>query len=147
MSLFSRLRGGSKPSNSVAKDVLTPAILTMVADGSISDVEKTQLANMVAFSPIFAQLSGEQLVGVIDEVMKDLKNDTAGALTGSVERLKPELRETALCFAIRIALADGHVDDGEREALIATAATMQIAPDTFGAIFEVMAMLQRRADV
>ncbi|MEM9046466.1 MAG: tellurite resistance TerB family protein [Pseudomonadota bacterium] len=118
----------------------------MIADGSISESEKAQLANMMSFSPIYAHHDAKQIVGCINEVLESLKGDPAQVLTGSAERLSPALRETALCFAIRIALADGHVDDGERTALIATAASMQIEPSSFGAIFEVMSMLQRRAD-
>ncbi|MEM8839002.1 MAG: hypothetical protein AAGE89_12980, partial [Pseudomonadota bacterium] len=52
--LFSKLRNKKpEPQKELIKAALTPATATMVADGSVSEVEIAQLANMCSFSPIF----------------------------------------------------------------------------------------------
>ena len=58
-------------------------------------------------------------------------------------QLTMPMRETALLFAIRIALADGRVDDGEKNALLGMAARFEIPGDQFVNMFDVMVALQR----
>jgi tellurite resistance protein len=53
------------------------------------------------------------------------------------------LRETALCFAMRIALADGKIEEGEKASLAQTAAHMEIPLERFQQIFDVVAIMQR----
>ncbi len=144
MSIFNRLRGSSGGDTALAQAVLTPAVSTMIGDGEVDSSEIAQLINACSFSPVFFQLKESDLKGLIPTIIKEIKaNGHDAAIQAAAGKLSPALRETALCFAVRIALADGKIEDGEKASLGQTAHHMQIAPDTFGKIFEVMVMMQR----
>jgi len=148
MALFSRLRGGggTKPDTTIARAVLAPAVLSMAADGSIDQSEVAQLSNMCMFSPIFAPLGAEGVGTLIKDILTDLgKRGADTVINEAVAALSPALRETSFCFAMRVAMADGVMDEGEKNALSGTASRMQLAPDTFDKIIEVVAMMQRPA--
>lgn len=146
MSIFSRLRGAvrERPAEATARAVLTPAVSTMVADGSIDRSELTQLCNVCSFSPIFFQTSQKELEAMVGAVIDEIRRSGHDATIAAAARgLSPALRETALCFAMRIAFADGRVEEGERNSLARTATHMEIAMPTFEKIIEVVAMMQR----
>ena len=145
MGIFSKLRSAAgERDDGIAKAVLTPAVSTMVADGSVDDAELAQLSNVCAFSPIFFNHDGESVSTLIKEIVEEIKEKNHDAVIGdAIAKLSPALRETALCFAMRLALADGRIDDGEKASLAQTAGHMQISVERFGQMFEVMAILQR----
>ncbi|MEO0939821.1 MAG: tellurite resistance TerB family protein [Pseudomonadota bacterium] len=147
MALFSRLRGGSSaPDTTIARAVLAPAVLTMAADGSIDQSETTQLANMCMFSPIFAPLGGDGVSKLIADILTDLQKRGADAvITEAVQTLSPALRETSFCFAMRVAMADGVMDEGEKNALSGTASRMELPQEVFQQIITVVGMMQRPA--
>jgi tellurite resistance protein len=147
MALFSRLRsGGGAPDTTIARAVLAPAVLTMAADGSVDKAELVQLNNVCGFSPIFGPLGPETVTRLVNEILNDLsKRGPHEVITEAAGKLSPALRETAFCFAMRIAMADGVLDDGEKAALSGTAARLELAPETFGKIVDVVAMMQRPA--
>lgn len=145
MGLFSKLRNAAPVTqNDLAKSVLTPSVLTMISDGSVDDSEMAQLANLCSFSPIFASHSGDQTVEMIEEIYNELKS---GSIQKQFERLTAGLtmpmRETALLFAIRVAMADGRIDKGEETALFGIAQTFGVEKNKFLIMVDVMAMLQR----
>lgn len=63
--------------------------------------------------------------------------------TRAVAALSPKLRETAICFAIRTALVDGVLEDGEKKMLITMGEALGLSDKTFFKIFDVMVMMQR----
>jgi len=131
---------------SIARAVLTPAISTMIADGEVSEFETTQIANLCAFSPIYLPLGGERVHNMIHEIINEIGSkghpETIKQAAGS---LSPALRETALCFALRVALADGHINENEKNSLVQTGHFMEIGQDVFERILSVVAMMQRPA--
>ena len=130
----------------VARSVLTPAISTMIADGDISGFESTQIANLCAFSPIYGDVSRSDLDGMIEEVLEDIVNQGhPETIRRAGAALSPALRETALCFAMRIAMADGSINEDERETLVQTAEQLAIDPAIFDQILDVVTMMQRPA--
>lgn len=145
MGLFSRLTKSSGSSSArIQKAVVTPAIATMYADGKIEKAELDQLANLCSFSPIFAHLDGPSFAKFITSTVDEVSSaGVEHAIVEAGRTLSPALRETALCFAARIALADGRVDDNERKALILIGERMGIPEQTFLKVLEVIAMLQR----
>lgn len=152
MGLFSKLRTGGAAQNSdayvTAKAVITPAVLAMVADGSVDESELLQIQNMCAFSPIFHAIGAEQTKRAIEEALNDLKTaGAAAAIDTCAKTLSPKLCETALCFAIRVTLADGVLDEGEKTAIIGTAQRLGVPPETFQKVFDVVVMMQRHAGV
>ncbi|KJZ21186.1 tellurite resistance TerB family protein [Loktanella sp. S4079] len=145
MGLFSKLRkGGSASSDSLTKAVLMPSVMTMISDGSVDDSELMQLANLCTFSPIFAGQTPDTTMRQIKELIGEL---TTGDVQALVDRTKNELtmgmRETAVLFAMRIAMADGRIDEGERKALLIMGSQFEIPENKFMVMFDVTAMLQR----
>ncbi len=128
----------------IAKAVITPAVSTMVSDGNVSQVELAQLSNMCSFSPVYFEFSQQELERMILEIMHEISSvGHHGAIQRAAVSLSPALRETALCFAMRIALADGVIEEGEKESLLITAATLQVDVQRFQQIFEFVVMMQR----
>jgi uncharacterized tellurite resistance protein B-like protein len=148
MGLFSNLRAAATSARSPADDharaMLAMPLMVAASDGRIDEMELIQLTNMCAFNPIFLELGGKRTQELMAENLQVLRSKGAEHLFASVlATLPPRLRETALCFAIRTALADGNLADAEFEMLKVMAMRMEIPAETFGKIFEVMAMMQR----
>lgn len=147
MGLFSKMRGGGEQNSTAydtAKAVISPAVLAMVADGSVDESELIQIQNMCAFSPIFHAIGAPETKRAIGDALEDLKTKGAAtAMDDCAKTLSPKLRETALCFAIRVTLADGVLDDDEKTAIIGTAQRLSVPPETFQKIFDVVVMMQR----
>lgn len=149
MGLFSNLRkatNGASTAETTAKAVLSMPLMVAAADGQIDDAEVHQILNMCAFSPIFHAVGAERTHQLAQEAVNILKTKGAEALFMEVKgSLSPNLVETAMCFAIRTSLADGHLDDREKDMLIAMGQRLDLPQETFMKIFEVMMMLQRPA--
>lgn len=150
MSLFSKLRGGTSQAAiqdaQIARSILTLPLLVSAADGKIDDVELLQISNMVAFSPVFHKIGADLARKLALEIMSELraKGATEVFIQARDAMAMPQ-RETALCFAIRTALADGHLDKSEHEMLVKMGESLGIPPEKFVQIFEVMVMMQRPA--
>ncbi|MEM9724455.1 MAG: tellurite resistance TerB family protein [Pseudomonadota bacterium] len=155
MGLFDRLRGGGGKGGEmpvlddpVARAVLTPAISTMVGDGEINDAETAQINNLIAFSPIFQEHGPAAISAFIQTILAAIqKNGHEATIKEAAGELTMPLRETAMCFALRMALADGKIEDGEKASLSQTGHYMEIPPETFGKMLEILAMLQRPRDI
>lgn len=116
----------------------------MIADGDVNEFEQAQIANLCAFSPIFLPLGGERLQLMIREIIADIGvQGHPEAIRKAASSLSPALRETAISFAMRVALADGHINDNEKASLAQTGHYMEISPEVFQRIFGVVAMMQR----
>jgi tellurite resistance protein len=150
MGLFSSMRSAvtGKPSaaEAHAKAILTTTLLTAAADGSIEQGEIIQITNLCAFSPIFHAIGVDRTKALIDDILKNLrKNGAEACFTEAKQAMTPGLAETAICFACRVALADGQVTREEKETLFALGSRLDVPPETFIKIFDVMLMLQRPA--
>lgn len=150
MGLFSKLRNAdaSQPSQSeeVARGVLAMPILVAAADGSIDETEINQIMNMCTYSPIFHAVGAQKTMDLCKDIVAQLKSEGAeGVFARSIAALPAAQRETALCFAVRAALADGHFDQREKDMLMTMGERLGIAPEKFVQIFEVIVMLQRPA--
>lgn len=150
MGLFGMLKGGGGDKtvgvidDPVARAVLTPAVSTMVGDGEVNPAEHAQINNLIAFSPIFFEHGPATVTAYIQHILEQIsKNGHEATIKAAAAELNQPLRETAMCFAIRMALADGVIEDGEKASLSQTGHFMEIPPETFGKMFEVLAMLQR----
>jgi tellurite resistance protein len=149
MGLFSNLRGSAPakaPSDATARAVLTLPLMVAGADGNIDRAELDQIINMCAFSPIFQAIGVDRMLALAKEIIADHRAKGAEVTFARVRTdLTPKLAETAMCFAIRTAMADGNVAKEEFDMLIAMAGRIGLPPETFKQIFDVMIMLQRRA--
>ena len=64
----------------------------------------------------------------------------------AIDQMSPGLRETSLAIAMRIALADGRLDDSEKQTLILLSQDMGISQNATEAMFAVVSILQRGPD-
>ena len=150
MGLFSKLRNADKvqpkQNDEVARGVLAMPFLVAASDGSVEKCEIDQILNMCSYSPIFHAIGAERTIELSKEIAEQLhKEGATKVFARSANALPMEQRETALCFAIRAALADGYFDQREKDMLMTMGEQMGIAPEKFVQIFEVMAMMQRPA--
>lgn len=137
-------RAGSQPDMALAKAILIPSVSTMIADAVIHPRETAQLSNICGFSPIFAEIGPNVVSALSSEIMEDIKRDGhVPVIESAAGVLSPALRETAFCFAVRIALADGILDDREKAALAAISKALAIPDSVATKIFDVIAMMQR----
>ena len=145
MGLFSNLRG--KPATidtSVARGMLALPLITAAADGSVDRSEIDEIVTLCSQNPIFQKLGAPATVKLLEDLAGDLKRAGGEAVfVEAVNALSPKLRETALCFAIRIAVADGTMDRQEIATLVAMGERMGIPEEQFGKIIEVLMMLHR----
>lgn len=145
MALFSRLRGAhAAPDQSferIARAILTPAVVVAVSDGKIERAEIDQIVSMCSFNPIFQRIGAQRTGQLISELVSS--SDYMALLKEAAGQLDQSLRETAICFAIRVAIADGHVDEMEHKTLVAFAMQFGIGPDDYNRMVDVLAMLQR----
>jgi len=147
MGFFSKRRKTRHSADTrIARAVLTPAVSIMVADGEVADSELYQLQNLCAFSPIFFQLEPKDVQALMVSIFEEIKTSgQSNAIQNASATLSQPLRETALCFAARIAFADGYIDDGEKASFLEIAKHLDIPDATFVKILDVIAMLQRPA--
>ena len=150
MGLFSKLRGGdaaqSTQNEEIARGVLAMPFLVAASDGSVDKCEIDQILNMCAYSPIFHAVGADKTLALSKDIANQLHAEGATKVFArSAAALPAAQRETALCFAIRAALADGYVDQREKDMLVTMGEQLGVAPEKFMQIFEVMAMLQRPA--
>jgi len=82
---------------------------------------------------------------MIDQIVNEVGQVDANTyLQATASRLAAPMRRTALLFAMRIALADGHLDDGEKNVMFGFAQAFGISPEEFNTLFEVIMLLQHR---
>ena len=141
---MSQFAGTPQSTTQIARAVLTPAVSTMISDGDISDWELVQLSNVCSFSPIFFEIDGDAMHGMVRAIIDEIRlQGHAETIKRAAVSLSPNLRETALCFALRVALADGRIDEGEKNSISQTGYFMDIEPAVFDQILAVVAMMQR----
>lgn len=145
MNLFTRMRrAGAGVEERVARAILAPAIVTMLADGRVDDTEVEQIHNLCSFSPIFASFNAEQLRQMIKEDATEIDHiGEDAAIVNAARLLSPTLCETALAFAARVAAADGKVEESEDRALAKIVRLMGISSEAYNKILDVVIILQR----
>ncbi|MFZ5961514.1 tellurite resistance TerB family protein [Thalassococcus sp. BH17M4-6] len=146
MGLFSNLRKGKvEPvDTTLARAMLTMPVLAGAADGKFEESETREIVTLCAQNAVFLRLGYDRTEALIKEIVIDMKKRGAQAIFKEAVAVMPqEMRETALCFAVRVSAADGHVDKSEFEALKVMGQTMMIPPERFIQIFEVLMMLHR----
>lgn len=112
--LFSGLGSGTKlsPQESFAGILLASS----ACDGHISEDEFNQLLVALFRMKLFERINEKQFKAVLNKLMGVLKKHGPDALVdGCVETLPDELRKAAFANACNIVLADGVIEDEERE--------------------------------
>jgi tellurite resistance protein len=149
MGLFSSMRNavvGRNEHDTTARAVLTMPLLVAASDGRIDETELNQVLNMCSYSPIFHAVGAKRTMELAKDILGELKaKGYQAAFQTAKAGMTPRLAETALCFAVRTALADGSLAEEEKQLLVHMGEGLGVPEAIFMNIFNVMAMLQRPA--
>lgn len=108
-------------------------------DGHIADEEVHGLIAILARMKLYQNVPGQRFSSMMDRLMGILKRQgPEGLLDKAVPAVPPELRETAFTGACDILLADGLVEDTEKEFINKLMYSLGIAGDRALTIVEVM---------
>lgn len=109
------------------------------ADGSIAQSEWDGIVNYIRRLRLYDNFSGPAFDKMFDKLFRILKNQGAGALvSSSVKGLPEDLKLTAFACAVDIALADGVLEDEEKDIINQLAETLEIPEQTAVSIIEVL---------
>ncbi|WP_300901173.1 tellurite resistance TerB family protein [uncultured Bacteroides sp.] len=109
------------------------------ADGSIAESEWAGIVNYIRRLRIYDNFSGPAFDKLFDKLFRILKNQGPSALVNaSVESLSDDLKLTAFACAVDIALADGVLEEEEKELINQMAEVLEIPDQTAISIIEVM---------
>lgn len=109
------------------------------ADGSVAQSEWDGICAYLRRLRLYDNFSGPAFDKMFDKLFRILKNQGAGALVAcSVEGLPEDMKLTAFACAVDIALADGVVEDEEKEIINQLAESLQIPEATAVSIIEVL---------
>lgn len=147
MGLFDKLFGGVDPSNQDLnkQEGMAAILLAMIAaDGHISDEEANGVCAVFSRMKLFEQQSAQQHRGMIDRLFGLLKKQGAPNLLDLGARAcPPELRQTAFALAADLVMADGVVQDEEKELLGRLQQQLGIPDDQATKIVEVIVIKNR----
>ncbi|WP_304800605.1 tellurite resistance TerB family protein [Pseudotabrizicola sp.] len=147
--LFTNLRtgaGGVSPVEAPARGILTMVMLIAAADGRVEATSIKQVVNMCSDSPLFHAIGRMRTHEIVQDILVKLRSQGADACLAEARVLLTSKQvETAMCFAVRTAMADGHIDDAALNKLAAMGERMGLPFDSFEEIVAVMQMLQRAA--
>ncbi len=109
------------------------------ADGSIAESEWEGIVNYIRRLRIYDNFSGPAFDKLFDKLFKILKKDGPGALANaSAAELSDDLKLTAFACAVDIALADGVLEEEEKEIINQLAVALGVPEKTAISIIEVM---------
>ncbi|MEM9795507.1 MAG: tellurite resistance TerB family protein [Pseudomonadota bacterium] len=136
--------GPSEAELALARGLLAPAVLVMAADGTVNSDERRELIGSLRFNGLLRRLGAERVMELAEAMLVEMKeNFGVHTLGGYTEALSPELRETAICMALRVATADGNLDDAEHTVLVDLAMKLGITPEAYNKMVDVVTILQR----
>ncbi|HEX8301477.1 tellurite resistance TerB family protein [Sphingomonas sp.] len=148
MGLFSSLMGSAAvPTLDKSTAVMIPMVAAMTSDGDIDDDEIRQIRSICVWSPIYAHNSMDQDTDIILRAIRMIKDLGAEAMcVRAGELLSPALRETAFCFAVRLAFADGFVGTKEQDFVERLMGWLAVDPARAQHVVEVITMMQHGLD-
>src|SRR4051812_12906110 len=114
-------------------------LATAAHDGHIADEEVTSLLNTLSRMKLYQQVPDQRFRGMMDRLLGILKRGSPEQLMSqSVKACPPELRETVFAAATDIVLADGVVEQEERELLNSLMIALELDSNRATTIVRVM---------
>ena len=141
MGLFDSLFGGMEGSKKLTPQEAFAGVLfgASACDGHISDEEMQGLVTCLIRMKLYSRMNGKQFNQMMDKLHGVLKKKGVDFLIdGCVEGLPEELSKTAFTNACDIVLADGVVEEDEKEFMDALKEKLGIDPGTAKTIVQVM---------
>jgi Tellurite resistance protein len=109
------------------------------ADGSVSRQEWDSIVTYITRLRIYDNFSGPAFDKLFDKLFAKLKKEGPGALIEAAkDGIGEDLKTTAFACAVDIALADGVLEDDEKEVINQLAEALAIDEKTAISIIEVM---------
>ncbi len=118
MGLFDSLFGGMEASKKLTEQEAFAGILlgASACDGHIADDEVGSLVTTLIRMKMFRRFDGKQFNSMMNKLVGVVKKKGVETLIdGCVESIPDDLRETAFANAVDIVLADGVVEQDEKE--------------------------------
>jgi len=146
MGLFDNIFGGSAASKPLTKAEAFAGILlgAVASDGHYSDEEVHGLFTILARMKLYENWTGEKMSSMMNKLQSAHKKLGADKFLANVSETLPEdLRETAFANACDLVLADGVVEDEEKEFLDKLQKALDITGDTALDIVQVMIIKNR----
>ena len=120
------------------------ALATSAADGTIDESEAKGMFAYLLQMKMFEGLTEKQLSEMFKKLLTVLEKEGIGGLVAIAKSSLPdELRETAFCCAVDIALADGVIEDSEKALLEELQQVLEVSDDIGGKVLEVMMIKNR----
>ena len=130
-----------------ARALIALPLMVAAAGGRVEEADLERILGLCAFNPLFRDLGPkvtEEVAGACLTVMHDLGSEEL--FTEVLDHLTPETAETAMCFAVGAALADGPPSPAAKTLLRTMGQRLGLPEPQFVRIFEVMAAFTRRRD-
>jgi hypothetical protein len=146
MGLFDNLFGGVAGEQQFGPQEGFAGVLLCASacDGHIADEEVSSLVTTLARMKLYQNMTGQRFNSMMDKLLGVLKRGGPEKLLEKVVPvLPPELRETAFANACDIVLADGVVEDAEKEFINKLMSQLGIAGDRALTIVDVMIVKNR----
>ncbi len=123
---------------------LSIALATSAVDGSIDESESKHIFAYLLQMRMYEGYNNKQMSDLFEKLVAVLKNEGVGGLvTIAKSSLPSELRETAFTCAVDIALADGVIEDSEKELLEELQQVLDVSDDLGAKILEIMMIKNR----
>jgi tellurite resistance protein len=120
------------------------AVAVSGADGSVEDIEIENVVTYLRRMRLFSDYNTQQFVRLFERVLQVLKRDgPRGLVALARDGLTQDLRETAFALSVDVALADGTVNQAEREMIAFIREELEIPDQLALNITEVMIIKNR----
>ncbi|HEY8505407.1 MAG TPA: tellurite resistance TerB family protein, partial [Gemmataceae bacterium] len=146
MGLFDNIFGGHTPNKQFGKGESFAAILlgAVASDGHIADEEVRGLVTIMARMKMYENWTDEKFNSMLNRILGMIKREGVDKVIERASEGLPEaLRETAFANACDLVLADGVVEDEEKEFLDKLQKRLEITGDTALDIVQVMIIKNR----
>lgn len=141
MGLFDKIfQAASEETKLTQQEAFAGIALAMAgADGSIAESEWNEIVNYIRRLKIYDNFSGPAFDKLFDKLFKILKKDGPSALVNaSAAELSDDLKLTAFACAVDIALADGVLEEEEKDIINQLAEVLGVPEKIAISIIEVM---------
>jgi tellurite resistance protein len=145
MGLFDMFTGADGKSAFGAHEGFAGILLAAAAaDGHIADEEARGLWSAIERMKLFSSYTPDKFSKLMDTLLKVLKKGGPDALVEKCVPALPErLRSTAFCNAVDIVLADGTVEDEEKELIEKLQTALGVSDNDAKTIINVMIVKNR----
>ncbi len=141
MGLFDKVFGKAPKAEELnVQEAFAGIALAMAgADGSIAQSEWDEIVNYIRRLRLYDNFSGPAFDKMFDKIFRILRNEGPGALVAaSVKSIPEDLKLTSFACAVDIALADGVLEDEEKDIINQLAQALDIPEETAIQIIEVL---------